>query len=159
MNLVARERDLIDAIMGTEWWTSVDLPKLRDLASRLGPLMRFRQQRPGAMVSLNLADITAIHERVVVGPDGRDMPIVAYRQRVEETIRRLLSDNPVLQRLQAGEDVSEGDLRELVELLARQDPGIDEAKLGRFMTSAKRALSDSSDTCSASSRSSDGRPS
>jgi type I restriction enzyme R subunit len=129
VNLVARERDLIDAIMGTEWWTSVDLPKLRDLASRLGPLMRFRQQRPGAMVSLNLADITAIHERVVVGPDGRDMPIVAYRQRVEATIRRLLSENPVLQRLQAGEEVSEGDLRELAELLGRQDPGMDEGKL------------------------------
>jgi type I restriction enzyme, R subunit len=129
VNLVARESDLIDAILGGEWWESVDQPKLRDLASRLGPLMRFRQQRPGAMVSLNLADVTAFHERIVVGPDGRDMPIVAYRKRVEETIRRLLADNPVLQRLQSGDDVSEGDLRELVELLARQDPGIDETKL------------------------------
>lgn len=129
VNLVARERDLIDAILGAEWWASVDQPKLRDLASRLSPLMRFRQQRPGAMVSLNLADLTAVHERIAVGPDGRDVPIVAYRQRVEETIRRLLADNPVLQRLQSGEDVSEGDLRELAELLARQDPGIDEEKL------------------------------
>lgn len=129
VNLVARERDLIDAILGAEWWASVDQPKLRDLASRLGPLMRFRQQRPGAIVSLNLADVTAVHERVVVGPDGRDMPIATYRQGVEETIRRLLADNPVLQRLQSGEDVSEGDLRELAELLARQDPGIDEEKL------------------------------
>ena len=129
VNLVARERDLIDAVLGAEWWGSLDQPKLRDLASRLGPLMRFRQQRPGAMVSLNLADVTAVHERVVVGPDGRDMPIAAYRQRVEETIRRLLVDNPVLQRLQSGEDVSEADLRELAELLSRQEPGIDEAKL------------------------------
>lgn len=131
VNLVARERALIDAILGAEWWASVDPPKLRDLASRLGPLMRFRQQRPGAMVSLNLADVTAVHERIVVGPDGRDMPIAAYRQRVEETIRRLLADNPVLQRLQSGEDVPEGDLRELAALLARQDPGIDEQKLRR----------------------------
>lgn len=81
------------------------------------------------MVSLNLADVTAVHERVVIGPDGRDMPIVAYRQRVEETIRRLLVDNPVLQRLQSGDDVSEADLRELAELLSRQEPGIDEGKL------------------------------
>ena len=129
VNLVARERDLIEAILGVEWWESVDLTKLRNLASRLAPLMRFRQQRVGAMVSLNLADVTAVHERVAVGPDGRDMPIVAYRQRVEETIRQLLADNPVLQRLQAGEEVPEGDLRDLAELLARQEPGIDEAKL------------------------------
>lgn len=129
VNLVARERDLIDATLGAEWWASVDQSRLRDLASRLGPLMRFRQQRPGAMVSLNLADVTAVHERVVIGPDGRDMPIAAYRQRVEETIRQLLADNPVLQRLQSGEDVSEADLRELAELLARQDPQIDESRL------------------------------
>jgi type I restriction enzyme R subunit len=131
VNLVARERELIDAASSTEWWGTVEQAKLRDLGSRLGPLMRFRQERSGAMVSLNLADITALHERVVVGPEGRDMPISAYRARVEETVRRLLDENPVLQRLQRGEDVSERELRELADLLARQDPGIDEGKLKR----------------------------
>jgi type I restriction enzyme R subunit len=81
------------------------------------------------MVSLNLADIVAQHERVVVGPDGRDLPIVTYRQRVEEAIRSLLAENPALQRLQRGEPVSEADLRELAELLRRQDPQIDEERL------------------------------
>lgn len=131
VNLVARERELIDAASKAEWWGSVEQARLRDLGARLGPLMRFRQERSGAMVSLNLADITALHERVVLGPDGRDMPISAYRARVEETVRRLLDENPVLQRLQRGQDVSESELRELADLLARQDPGIDEAKLKR----------------------------
>jgi type I restriction enzyme R subunit len=81
------------------------------------------------MVSLNLADVTAVHERVVVGADGRDMPIATYRQRVEEAVRALLAENPVLQRLQAGEEVSDRDLRELAELLQRQDPAIDEERL------------------------------
>ncbi|MFN2400154.1 MAG: DEAD/DEAH box helicase family protein [Gemmatimonadaceae bacterium] len=131
VNLVARERDLIEAVLGSEWWRSVDQAKLRDLATRLAPLMRFRQERRDPMLSLNLADVTAVHERMAVGPDGRDMPIVAYRQRVEETVRRLLAENVVLQRLQAGENVSERDLRELALLLANQDPGIDEEKLRR----------------------------
>jgi len=129
VNLVARERDLIDEVLGTEWWAEVDDAKLRELASRLGPLMRFRQQRRDAMVSLNLADVTAVHERIVVGPDGRDLPIAAYRQRVEEAIRALVAENPVLQRLQRGEPVSEEDLRELADLLRRQDPEIDEERL------------------------------
>jgi type I restriction enzyme R subunit len=128
VNLVARERDVIDAVQQPAWWTSVDDAKLRDLAARLAPLMRFRQERPGAMVSLNLADVTAVHERVVVGADGRDMPIATYRQRVEEAVRAL-AQNPVLQRLQAGREVSERDIRELAELLGRQDPGIDEQRL------------------------------
>lgn len=129
VNLVARERNLIDTVQTASWWGTVDHAKLRDLATRLAPLMRFRQERPEAMLSLNLADMTAMRERIVVGPDGRDMPIAAYRQRVEAAVRTLLAENPVLQRLQEGQQVSEGDLRELAELLQRQDPGIDEVRL------------------------------
>lgn len=63
------------------------------------------------------------------GPDGRDLPIAEYRRRVEEAIRQLLAENPVLQRLQTGEEVSDRDLRELAELPRRQDPAIDEDRL------------------------------
>lgn len=129
VNLVARERGMIDSVLGAAWWDAVDHPRLDDLVARLAPLMRFRQQRAEPMLALNLADITAVHERVSLGPDGRDMPIVAYRQRVEETVRRLLVENPVLQRLQEGEPVTDADMRALAELLRRQDPQIDEEKL------------------------------
>jgi len=129
VNLVARERELIDAVLGDAWWATADLVSLRALVTHLGPLMRFRRERAGAMVSLNLQDLTAARERVVTGPDGRDMPIAAYRQRVEEAVRALLAENPVLQRLQAGEPVSGADLVALAELLRRQDPHIDEEKL------------------------------
>ncbi len=129
VNLVAKERDLIEAVLGPACWASVDDARLRDLVARLAPLMRFRQERRDAMVALDLADLTAIHERVAVGPDGRDMPISAYRQRVEEAVRNLLTENPVLQRLQAGEKVSDRDLGELADLLRWQDPAIDEERL------------------------------
>ncbi|MBI4538556.1 MAG: hypothetical protein HY704_03480 [Gemmatimonadetes bacterium] len=129
VNLVARERDVIEAVLGAAWWDAADDAKLRDLVARLAPLMRFRQQRRDAMLSLNLADLTAVDERVHVGPEGRDMPITAYRQRVEEAVRALLAENPVLQRLQAGGEVSDDDLRELADILRRQDPAIDEERL------------------------------
>jgi type I restriction enzyme R subunit len=131
VNLVARERELIEAVLTPAWWAAVDDPGLRRLVTRLGPLMKFRQERRDPMLSLHLADVTAIRERIVTGPDGRDMPIAAYRQRVEEAIRALVAGNPVLQRIQAGTEVSEADLRELAELLRRQDPGIDEERLRR----------------------------
>lgn len=81
------------------------------------------------MLSLNLADVTAVHERIVTGPDGRDMPIAAYRQRVEDLIRSLLQENPVLQRIQLGEDVSDEDLRALADLLHGSDPTVDEDRM------------------------------
>ena len=129
VNLVARERELIEAALTADWWSSVDDEKLRLLVSRLAPLMRFRQERRDPMLQLNLADITAVHEHVPTGPDGRDLPIATYRQRVEATVRALLAENPVLQRIQSGADVSEQDLRQLAELLRGQDPAIDEERL------------------------------
>ena len=129
VNLVAAQRDLIESVIRGEWWAAADDARQRDLIARLAPLMRFRQQRQGAMVSLNLADLTAVHERIVIGADGRDMPIAAYRQRAEQAVRALLAENPVLQRIQSGARVSDGDLRELADLLQRQDPTIDEEHL------------------------------
>ncbi|HKV70186.1 MAG TPA: DEAD/DEAH box helicase family protein [Gemmatimonadales bacterium] len=129
VNLVARERALIEAVAGDAWWGDVNDVNLRDAAARLSPLMRFRRERSEAMLSLNLADLTAVRERIAVGPEGRDLPIAAYRKRVEETVRALVTGNPVLRRLQAGEPVSEADLHELADLLRRQDPEIDEARL------------------------------
>lgn len=129
VNLVAREQPLIEAILSDPWWSNLDDDALRDVADRLAPLMRFRERRPEAMMRLNLADVAAVRERIVAGPDGRDLPIAAYRERVEQAIRALVEANPVLQRLQRGEDVSEADLRELAELLRLQDPEIDEERL------------------------------
>lgn len=131
VNLVAQERELIAAVLGDAWWASTDDAGLDAMSARLAPLMRFRQQRSAPMLSLNLADLTAVHERVRVGPGGSDLPVAAYRQRVEDTVQRLLQENPVLQSLQAGEPINEADLRELADLLLRQDPEIDEQRLRR----------------------------
>ncbi len=131
VNLVARQEELIRAVLTDAWWAGVTDARLNDLVTRLAPLMRFRQQLREPIVALNLADVTARRERIPVGPDGRDMPIVAYRRRVEQTVQALLAENPVLQRLRAGEAVSEADLAALAELLRRQDPGIDAERLRR----------------------------
>jgi type I restriction enzyme R subunit len=131
VNLVARERKLIEAVLGDAWWAEVTHERLDELIARLGPLMRFRREEQGSMVSLHLADLTAVHERIPVGTGGADLAIGEYRKRVEEAVRRLLADNEVLQRLQAGEAVTEADLRTLAELLRRQDPTMDEERLRR----------------------------
>jgi type I restriction enzyme R subunit len=57
------------------------------------------------------------------------MPVATYREKVEAAIRALRAENPILQRIQSGETVSEADLRELADLLRKQDPEIDETRL------------------------------
>ncbi len=128
-NLVAREQALISQVVDGSWWTGVDQAKLDDLVARLGPLMYLRREDAGPLVQISLADVTLVHERISSGTGGADLAVSEYRRKVEETVRQLLADNEVLQRLQAGEPVSDADLRALAELLRKQDPAIDEDRL------------------------------
>ncbi len=128
VNLVARERALIDAVLGESWWADFSADRLAELSRRLGPLMQFRRAPRQAMLSLHLADLTALRERIATA-DGRDLPVALYRERVEAAIRALLADNPVLQRLERGEPINEADLGQLADLLRRQEPGIDAERL------------------------------
>ena len=57
VNVVAKEKDLIEAVLDTAWWSTVTEEKLREVVMRLAPLMRFRQQRTDPMVHLALSDL------------------------------------------------------------------------------------------------------
>ena len=55
----------------------------------------------------------------------------AYRERVEEYVRALVAENPVLQKLQSGQELSEAEVRSLADLLASHDPYVTEDLLRR----------------------------
>lgn len=101
------------------------------MAGRLGPLMKYRQERPGTLLHLDIEDLTVIKETVEFGPAHERLSTHVYRARVEAFIRGLIDANPVLQKLQAGEAVSEAEVRELAVLLERQDPYVTEDLLRR----------------------------
>jgi type I restriction enzyme R subunit len=57
------------------------------------------------------------------------MTTSGYRARVEAAVRAMVKDNPVLQKLQVGEAVSDGEIAELARLLQEQDPFVTEEML------------------------------
>jgi type I restriction enzyme, R subunit len=124
VNVVARERDLIEAVQGPAWWTQPTDEKLRELARRLAPLMRFRQRRSDPMMKLDIADLLATKEWVEVGPEHERMTSSAYRARVEAYVQELVASNPLVARIKAGGAVSDEEIHELADLLERHDPHI-----------------------------------
>lgn len=135
VNVVAREEDLVRAARRPEWWKDLKpehaLSKLRGAQERLTPLMHLRRGRPEGMVMLDLDDVLRVKDPIEFGPERKTMALGAYRQKVEQYIRDLVRENPVLQRLQEGEEISEVEIRELAELLERQDLQITEERLRR----------------------------
>lgn len=122
VNLVAREQEFIEAVLQASWWSTPTEDKLSQLVKRLAPLMRYRQKRRDPMMKLQLKDLTVIKERVEFGPEHERMTSRAYRERVEAYILSLVDENPVLRRIQAGEQVSDAEVMALARLLQNQDP-------------------------------------
>jgi type I restriction enzyme R subunit len=124
VNVVAKERDLIEAVLRPAWWTQPTDEKLRELARRLAPLMRFRQRRSDPMMKLDITDLLATKEWVDVGPEHERITSSAYRARVEAYVQGLVASNPVIARIKAGEAISDQEIHELADLLERHDPHI-----------------------------------
>ena len=129
VNLVARERELIEDIQQAHWWTTPTEGKLNSLIERLAPLMRFRQRRTDPMMRLDIADLMAVKEWIEFGPEHERMTTSAYREKVEDYILGLVDENRVLRKLKTGEEISESDIMNLARLLEAQALHITEDRL------------------------------
>ncbi|MBU0676489.1 MAG: DEAD/DEAH box helicase family protein [Verrucomicrobia bacterium] len=137
VNLVAVEKEFIEAVLHEHWWTTVDDAAFDELTSRLAPLMKFRQKPRGPMETLHLDDLVAIKEKIEFGPAHERMSTTAYREKVEQHIRELVAANRVLQKIRDGEAVTDDEVAELAELLEGQDPYITEKLLQQIYDNKK----------------------
>ncbi|MDY0389621.1 MAG: DEAD/DEAH box helicase family protein [Desulfobulbus oligotrophicus] len=136
INFVQAEEDLIRTAQSNHYWDKTDANELEDaldeLNSRLGPLMKFREQQPlpGPM-HLDLQDAIHCKEMVEFGPQHESVSISRYREMVETMIAKLTTRNPILQKIKNGEEVSPGEAAALAELLHAEHPHITEDLLRR----------------------------
>ncbi|MGP0594673.1 type I restriction endonuclease subunit R [Nitrospira sp. T9] len=131
VNFVKAEEDIIRTAQTSHYWVKSDANELEDaldeLNTRLGPLMKFREQPTGlGPVHLDLTDVLHNKERVAFGPQHESVSISRYREMVEEMITELTAHNPILQKIKNGEDVTPDEANELVELLHAEHPHITE---------------------------------
>ena len=120
VNIVAREKSLIDEVLSPDWWSGLNGEKVQKMVDRLAPLMRFRQKPREALVHLNIEDLVAIKETIEFGPEHERMSTSAYRERLEVYVRDLAEKNSVLQKIRNNEEVSAAEIHELARLLEEQ---------------------------------------
>ncbi|NTU49771.1 MAG: DEAD/DEAH box helicase family protein [Desulfobulbaceae bacterium] len=122
INFVKTEENLIRNAQANHYWIKSDANALEDalneLNTRLGPLMKFREQNAGlGPVHLDLTDVLHNKEWVEFGPQHESVSISRYREMVETLIAELTARNPILQKIKDGCDVSPDEATELAELL------------------------------------------
>jgi type I restriction enzyme R subunit len=132
VNVVNRERDLIEASFDEAWWVDPSDTDLHHLAERLAPLMLYRTIGARPWMELNLKDLTVIKEKIDLGGDLGRISIAGYRERIESFIRDLVEQNPVLRKLQRSQELSRDEIHELAELLESSELQVTEERLQRI---------------------------
>jgi type I restriction enzyme R subunit len=130
VSFVKQEEALIRLAQTSNYWVKADEDTFDELVARLGPLMKFREQRSGhEQTHLDLVDELYKKERVEFGPQHEAVSITRYREMLETTIAELVEHSPTLQKIKKGEMVSTDEARELAELLHGEHPYITEELL------------------------------
>ena len=129
VNLVKKHESLISDVLTNAWWKTPTEEKLQSLVTHLAPLMKFRTAPSGPIEILDIEDLVAIKEHIDFGPEHERMTTSAYRERVEGAVRALVDDNPLLQKMLDGEELSEAEIAQLAELLEHDSLQITEDRL------------------------------
>jgi type I restriction enzyme R subunit len=105
--------------------------------------MRFRNRRPpGTFVRLSVPDQIQRRHWIVFGPAGEGTFADTYRAQVEALVKDLAGDNPALQRLQRGEDLTADGIEAVAAVLNGPDLFVTEERLREAYNQPKASLAD-----------------
>ena len=129
VNVVAKEKALIEEVLSPHWWATPTEEKFRTMVDRLATLMKYRRRQRDPMMKLDIEDLVTIKEYIEFGPKHERMTSSAYRERLEQYVRDLLNENLVLQKIKLGLDVTDEEITSLAELLQNQELHVTEELL------------------------------
>ena len=132
INIVAVQKDLILRTKEVKYWNHVSDSELDSLVSNLAPLMKYREDvNPKEQVKYDFEDIIKKKEYVEFGADRESVSITKYKEMVESKIAELLNQNPILQKIKSGQNISSIEEKELEQTLLDETPHITIDLLGR----------------------------
>jgi type I restriction enzyme R subunit len=131
INIVAKHTSFIKKVLTNNYWSTITDKDFDELAKLLAPLIKFREYniKPDEPSKLNLQDLIQTKEMVEFGPQNEAVSITKYKEMVEAKIIELTSQNPILQKLKAGKNITEDETTQLAEELLEEDPHITESLL------------------------------
>jgi type I restriction enzyme R subunit len=127
VNIVAEQKDLIEKVVGENFWMVLTDGDLDEVIKSLGPLMKFRgSKRTRNVLPTDLQDLLVQKDYIEFGPKHERLTTNQYRLKVEEFIKELVKTNPALQKLSAGQDLTEEEVADLARILEEHYPNVTE---------------------------------
>ena len=141
LSQVQSKLDWIEKVKSSDYWTTVTAPELDELRRELRNIMHCRN-RPKIVkpppLEIDVTDTEERRARPTVKLEG--LELAAYRQRVENILKDLFEESPVLQKIKAGYPVSNDELDTLVEKVVFRDPNLRVEDLLTYFPNKKNRL-------------------
>jgi type I restriction enzyme R subunit len=133
IRIVANEKATITKSLKTSFWMNTAEADLQVVIDKIAPLMRFRQRFNGGdeQESLNLKDVTYKKEMIEFGPENELVSVSRYKEMVEVMVQQLADQNPILQKIKQGQNISTKELETLAQMMNEKDPFVTEKLLQR----------------------------
>ena len=136
LNPVRERAETIKRVKSKVFWDKATVRDLEELRLELRGVMHLRQKPTGPSGSLpKVVDIREDVGQYEVKRRSASLKAIdmkAYETLVEETLTGLFERDPTLQKIRAGEPVTEADLRALTSLVLTQNPDVDLDLLREF---------------------------
>jgi type I restriction enzyme R subunit len=123
VNVVARESELIEAVLHAGYVSIANEKDLAILIAKIAPLMKYREEgiKP-KQDTFDLRDITSEKEYIKFGPANERVTIQKYREKVEALVKKLEEENETLRKIKDGESITSDEIEELAQTLAEYEP-------------------------------------
>ncbi len=125
---VAVKVPVLDKLKSGAFWTEPSVESLEEIRSDLRGVMQYRLKPAGPGLPPKVLDINedvSLFERKQHIPKLEGLELAAYRNRVVKVLTDLFEQNETLQKIKAGQAVSETDLHALSSLVLTQDSSLD----------------------------------
>jgi type I restriction enzyme R subunit len=138
---VKAKADSIKQVRDKDFWSAVEVQHLEGLRSELRSVMKYQQLPTTTRVAPQVFDVTDDgHVAQTYIPKLEGLDLVEYRTRVEKVLKEHFANNPVLQRIRAGQTVQEAELEDLARLVLQVDDKANVTHLAGHDPETRRSL-------------------
>ena len=143
LNPVREKAEVIQRVKSDEFWKNVSVQALEEIRPPLREIMHHREKGAGTPLPPKVVDITEEEAGVQYNRRSTSLTTVdmkAYRQVVETELKKHFEKDPTLQKIRAGEAVSEADIEALVSLVLTQSPNASRDVVAEFFSTTAEPL-------------------
>jgi type I restriction enzyme R subunit len=138
---VKAKADSIKQVRDKDFWSAVEVQHLERLRSELRSVMKYQQLPTTTRVAPQVFDVTDDgHVAQAYIPKLEGLDLVKYRTRVEKVLKKHFANDPVLQRIRAGQAVQEAELEDLARLVLQVDDKANVTHLAGHDPETRRSL-------------------